>query len=213
MVLPKLVPGFKGASGDAAAGLVGGVAALMLVLATAAFDPRNICRNVAANVTEGLVFSFRAMGSVLSIAGFFFIGVATTAGPIVGLPSGEHAPGLLADLVHAGDVYAPHNAFFSAFTMLLSGMVTGIDGSGFAGLPLTGALAGALGRSIGFDVSTLAAIGQMGSVWTGKTLCAWSALAAVAGFARVPVLEAVRNLLLPVVSGLIVSTVFAVIFW
>ncbi|MGF6917258.1 hypothetical protein [Paraburkholderia sp. 40] len=213
MVLPHLIPGFKGASGAAAAALVGGVSALLMVAVAAARDYRAICRSTAEHVTEGFVFSFRAMSSVLPIAGFFFIGVAGTAAPILGLPAGTHAPGLLADLVKAGEVYIPHNAFFVSYGILLAGMVTGIDGSGFAGLPLTGALAGALGRTVGFDVSTLAAIGQMGSVWTGKTLTAWSALAAVASFARVPVLQAVRYLLLPVVSGLVVSTLVAILIW
>ncbi|MFT4067364.1 hypothetical protein [Paraburkholderia sp.] len=213
MVLPHLIPGFKGASGAAAAALVGGVSALLMVAVAAARDYRSICRSTAEHVTEGFVFSFRAMSSVLPIAGFFFIGVAGTAAPILGLPAGTAAPGLLADLVKAGEVYIPHNPFFVSYGILLAGMVTGIDGSGFAGLPLTGALAGALGRTVGFDVSTLAAIGQMGSVWTGKTLTAWSALAAVASFARVPVLQAVRHLLLPVVAGLLVSTLMAILIW
>jgi hypothetical protein len=54
----------------------------------------------------------------------------------------------------------------------------------------------------------------MGAVWTGGgTLIAWSSLIAVAGFARVPVLETVRALLLPVLTGLLVSTICAVLFW
>jgi hypothetical protein len=93
-------------------------------------------------------------------------------------------------------------------------MITGIDGSGFAGLPLTGSLAGALGPTVRFDVTTLCAIGQMGAVWTGGgTLIAWSSLIAVAGFARVHVLDAVRALLLPVLVGLAASTLCAVLFW
>jgi hypothetical protein len=54
----------------------------------------------------------------------------------------------------------------------------------------------------------------MGAVWTGGgTLIAWSSLIAVAGFARVSVLETVRALLLPVLAGLFVATVCAVLFW
>jgi hypothetical protein len=93
-------------------------------------------------------------------------------------------------------------------------MITGIDGSGFAGLPLTGALAGALGPVAKIDPTTLAAVGQMGAVWTGGgTLIAWSSLIAVTGFARVPVLEAVRMLFLPVIAGLVCSTLLAVVLW
>lgn len=213
MVMPKLVPGMKGVTGAHAAALVGGVAALLMVLATAAYDVHSICKGTAERVTEGFVFSFRAMSSVLPIAGFFFIGVASTAGPILGLPESAHGPALLTDLVRAGDQWIPHDRFFVGFGMLLTGMVTGIDGSGFAGLPLVGGLANALGRTVDTDVSALAAIGQMGSVWTGKTLTAWSALAAVAGFARVSVLDAVRNLALPVILGLVAATAFAVIVW
>ena len=93
-------------------------------------------------------------------------------------------------------------------------MITGIDGSGFAGLPLTGALAGALAPGAGLAATTLAAVGQMGAVWTGGgTLVAWSSLIAVTGFARVPVLEAVRVLFVPVILGLGLSTVAAVLIW
>ncbi|KOF53327.1 hypothetical protein AD428_14150, partial [Achromobacter sp. DMS1] len=61
---------------------------------------------------------------------------------------------------------------------------------------------------------TLAAVGQMGAVWTGGgTLIAWSSLIAVAGFARVHVLSLVRALLLPVVVALVISTICAVLIW
>lgn len=93
-------------------------------------------------------------------------------------------------------------------------MVTGIDGSGFAGLPLTGTLSGALGPVVGIDPATLAAVGQMGAVWTGGgTLIAWSSLIAVAGFARVHVLDMVRALMLPVLLALSVSTIAAILIW
>ena len=101
-----------------------------------------------------------------------------------------------------------------AFGVLVVGIITGIDGSGFSGLPLTGALAGALAPVANADPTTLAAIGQIGSIWTGGgTLVAWSSLIAIAGFVRVPVLELVRALFLPVVAGLFVATLAAVVLW
>lgn len=97
--------------------------------------------------------------------------------------------------------------------MLLIGMITGLDGSGFSGLPLTGALAAPLGQTAGLDPITLAAIGQMGAVWVGGgTLVAWSSLVAVAGFAKVSVMELVRKNFVPVLLGLLISTIFGIIF-
>ena len=197
----------------ALAAIIGGVAGALMVVVSLIADGRLAFRSVAVQFTDGLVFAFKAMSQVLPIAGFFFIGVAPLAGPILGIAAGQKAPGLLFELVRAADLWIPHNRFFVSFGVLISGMVTGIDGSGFAGLPLTGALSGALGRTINFDPSTLAAVGQMGSVWTGKTLTAWSALAAVAAFARVSVFDTVRKLFLPIVCGLVVATLFAVIVW
>ena len=213
MILPKLSARFQAPPGAAAVGIVGGVASLLMLAATLAGDGRGAFKKSAVYFTEGLVFAFKAMSQVLPIAGFFFIGVASLAGPILSIAPGARVPGFLFELVRSGDRWIPHNRLFVSFGVLFSGMITGIDGSGFAGLPLTGALAGALGRTVNLDVSTLAAIGQMGSVWTGKTLTAWSALAAVAAFARVSVYEAVRKLFIPIVCGLIVSTIAAILIW
>ncbi|BDC25940.1 Uncharacterised protein [Bordetella parapertussis] len=157
MALPRLVPGLPALRGGDAAALVGGVAFMLMMLATlAAEGPRRMLDVCPEHVTDGFVFAFRAMGSVLPIAGFFFIGAAETAAPILGLESG-HAPGLLFDLISAAQHLIPENHYLVAFGVLLVGMVTGIDGSGFAGLPLTGTLSGALGPVVGIDPATLAA--------------------------------------------------------
>jgi len=136
-----------------------------------------------------------------------------SAAGILNVPVGEASP-LLFNLIQNAQAWIPHNHVLVAFGVLAVGMITGVDGSGFAGLPLTGSLAGALGPTVGLDVVTLCAVGQMGAVWTGGgTLIAWSSLIAVAGFARVSVLDTVRALLLPVLAGLAVSTICAVVFW
>jgi hypothetical protein len=216
MVLPKLgVAGLPELKGGDAAALVGGMGAALMILATLAAEGPRKCLDVCADhITDGFVFAFKAMGSVLPIAGFFFMGAGgDLAAGILNVPVGE-APPLLFNLIQAAQSSIPHNHVLVAFGVLLVGMITGIDGSGFAGLPLTGSLSGALGPTVGLDVTTLCAVGQMGAVWTGGgTLIAWSSLIAVAGFARVSVLETVRALLLPVLAGLFVSTICAVLFW
>ena len=206
--------GLKG--GDAAA-LVGGIAAITIFLAAFTENRSTFLERSAEHVVDGLVFAFRAMGVVLPIAGFFFIGNGDFSGRILSIaPKADGSPGgpaFLFDLVLHGQQHIPDNAFVTAFGVLIIGMVAGLEGSGFSGLPLTGSLAGSLGPVTGVDSETLAAIGQMGNIWSGGgTLVAWSSLIAVAGFARVPVLELARRCFIPVVSGLVLATIVAVIF-
>jgi len=204
MILAKAlssVPDLK--PGDAAS-LVGGVAAVLLFLAALVHDRGKFLETSAAHVVDGLVFAFKAMGVVLPIAGFFFIGNPDFAGPILSIAPDHKAPALLFDLVQAGQQHLPHSAIITAFGVLIIGMIAGLEGSGFSGLPLTGSLAGGLGP----------AVGQMGNIWSGGgTLVAWSSLVAVAGFARVPVVELARRCFLPVVAGLVLATFFAVVFY
>jgi hypothetical protein len=217
MVLPKLGVHGVGADlkgGDAAA-LVGGMGAALMIFATLAAEGARKSLDVCADhITDGFVFAFKAMGSVLPIAGFFFMGAGgDLAAGVLNVPAAQ-APPLLFDLIQTAQAFIPHNHFLVAFGVLLVGMITGVDGSGFAGLPLTGSLSGALGPTVGIDVTTLCAVGQMGAVWTGGgTLIAWSSLIAVAGFARVHVLDTVRALLVPVLAGLFVATICAVLIW
>ncbi len=202
--------GFEG--GDGAA-FIGGVAAVLLILASVAFRRIHALDKISDHITDGFVFAFRAMGPVIPIAGFFFMGSSDFTGSILSLGEDATKPAFLFDLVQSAQSAIPENTFFSAFGILIVGIITGLDGSGFSGLPLVGALSGAMESTTGLDPSTLAAIGQMGSIWTGGgTLIAWSSLVAVAGFCGVPVLELARKNFIPVIAGLFVSTLFAVLF-
>ena len=214
MLLPRFIPSLPVLRGGEAAGLVGGVAFILMTIATCmAEGPRRTLDVCPDHMTDGFVFAFRAMGSVLPIAGFFFLGASEAASAILDWPM-DKTPSLLFELISAGQQYIPENHFLVAFGVLLVGVVSGIDGSGFSGLPLTGTLASALAPVSGLSVETLAAVGQIGAIWTGGgTLIAWSSLIAVAGFARVHVLDLVRALTVPVLVGMAVSTACAVLFF
>jgi hypothetical protein len=205
----SLVPALQGGE---AAGIVGGIAAMLLFAACLTNNKRAFLESSSTHIVDGLVFAFKAMGIVLPIAGFFFIGNGDFSAQILGMPKGTTGPALLFDLINAALSHVAPNAFLIAFTVLFVGVIAGLEGSGFSGLPLTGSLSGALGTAAGMDPSTLAAIGQMGNIWSGGgTLVAWSSLVAVAGFARVPVLTLARKCFLPVITGLALCTVFAIL--
>lgn len=207
--------GVKG--GDAAA-LVGGIATITIFLGAIAEGRSTFLERSAEHVINGLVFAFKAMGVVIPIAGFFFIGNGDFSGQILGVAPGAdgtvHGPAFLFDLVLNAQHSIPQNGFITAFGILVIGMIAGLEGSGFSGLPLTGSLAGSLGQVSGVSPETLAAVGQMGNIWSGGgTLVAWSSLIAVAGFARVSVIELARKCFIPVVAGLVLSTLAAVVIF
>ena len=211
MVLAKFSESIPSLEGGAGASLIGGASVILLIAASFFKNSRTSLSNVSDNLVKGFLFAFKAMGPVIPIAGFFFIGSGEFSGRILG---SDASPSFLFDLILAGQQYIPESAFIAGFVILLMGMITGLDGSGFSGLPLVGALSGALGETVGVEASTLAAIGQMGSIWVGGgTLIAWSSLVAVAGFAKVPVMELVRKSFLPVLLGLVIATIFGLIIF
>jgi hypothetical protein len=207
----EAVPDLQG--GDAAA-LVGGIAVLVMFAAAYARSGPRFLETAADHIVDGLVFAFKAMGVVLPIAGFFFLGNAEFAAPILSVGEGEEAPNLLFDLVVRGQEQLPTNALITAFGIMIVGLVAGLDGSGFSGLPLTGSLAGSLSEGAGVSSATLAAIGQMSNIWSGGgTLVAWSSLLAVAGFCRVSAVDLARRCFLPVMAGLVAATILGVVIF
>jgi len=199
---------FDIAGGDASA-LLGGTAILIAIVATLLVEGPRGLDIIADHLTDGLVFAFRVMGQILPIAGFFFLGNPEAVGKILG----EGAPGYLFDIGEMLAQAIPPKGFLSAFGMLILGIITGLDGSGFSGLPMTGTLAGAMAGGNETVAAGLAAIGQIGAIWAGGgTIIAWSSLVAVAGIVGVPVLDLVRKNFIPVTVGMIVSTIVAVLF-
>jgi hypothetical protein len=212
MVVASVSPAVPDLQGGDAAALVGGIGVLVMIGATFARNRATFLEQSAEHIVDGLVFAFKAMGVVLPIAGFFFLGNGDFSASIMGLGDNAKGPAFLYDLVVAGQGHLPTSGLITAFGILIVGMVAGLEGSGFSGLPLTGSLAGSLAHGSGVSSPTLAAIGQMGNIWSGGgTLVAWSSLLAVAGFARVPVVELARRCFLPVVAGLIVCTIVGVL--
>jgi hypothetical protein len=214
MLLAKLTDWVAPLDSGNGAALVGGLALLLMVAVTLAGRGENKLERVGEHVVEGLLFAFRAMGVVIPVAGFVLVGISDFAGRIMLLPEDTTPPGFLFDLIASGQGVIPDSPVFVMFAMLLAGMLIGLDGSGWAGLPFTGGLADAMAQTSGADTATLAAIAQNAAGWTGGgTLIIWSSLVAVAGLSGVSVITLARKLFIPVVAGLIVSTVIAAVIW
>ena len=97
--------------------------------------------------------------------------------------------------------HAPLNKYLIAAIQMAVGALTGLDGSGFSGLPLTGALARTFGSAVGASVPVLAALGQITAIFVGGgTIVPWG-LIPVAAICNVSPLELARKNFLPVLIG------------
>jgi hypothetical protein len=96
-----------------------------------------------------------------------------------------------------------------AITLTTVGAITGLDGSGFSGISLAGSVASLFAIAIGKGAATLTALGQIAAIWVGGgTLVPW-ALIPAAAICNVDPFELARRNLLPVVIGLVVTTIAA----
>lgn len=193
--------------GDATA-LLGGAATVLLILGTFAKHGTRALEGITDFLRSGFFFSMKIFAPIIPIAGFFFLGNPDHAAAVVG----EGTPGYLFDVGNYIGGHLDGNEFAIGFGMTIIGMLTGMDGSGFSGLPLAGALAGALGTGTGVDVTVLAALGQVAAIFTGGgTLVAWAfGACADAGVAGVNPADLVRRNFVPVVTGIVIITLLAI---
>jgi hypothetical protein len=203
-IIITISAGLKG--GDATA-LIGGVSLLLFIVIAFLEYGMKSYEAVMRFIQEGFTFSMKIFAPVIPIAGFFFMG-SPDVSPLI---LGKGAPGYLFDLGRALSAHVPLSAIPVAIIVVLVGVIAGLDGSGFSGLVLVGTLAQALGTPIGVNVAMLAALGQMGSVWSGGgTLVPWGVLD-IAGVTGVNPETLTRRNFFPVIAGLAVATVVAIV--
>jgi len=191
--------------GDATA-LIGGTAAAIMCLAAILQFGFDSLEKITDYVRDGFMFGIKIFAPVIVIGGFFFLGSEGTAKVILG----EQATGLLNDLGFALANSVPLSKIPVAFIQLIIGAITGLDGSGFSGLPLVGSLAQTFSSAIAADKGTLAALGQIATVWVGGgTIVPWG-LIPVAAICGVDPMELARRNFIPVVLGLLGATVMAI---
>ncbi|WP_227766294.1 hypothetical protein [Zhaonella formicivorans] len=193
--------------GDATA-LVGGTAIAILVGVSFFEHGDSSLEKITEYLIEGFQFGFRVFGPVIPIAAFFYLGDAGIKA-ILGevLPANSH--GLVNDLGLALANAVPLNKQIGAVTLTVVGCITGLDGSGFSGISLAGSIAKLFGTALHASTATLTALGQIAGIWVGGgTIIPW-ALIPVAAICNVDPFDLARKNLLPVLLGLIITTLIA----
>ena len=195
--------------GDASA-LLGGTAIFLLIIIDIMENGKKGFDKVCEHMTEGFTFGIKIFAVIIPIAAFFYMGDA----PIINvlgdvLPKGSQ--GLLSDIGIALSQSVPLNKIAVASIEAVVGAITGLDGSGFSGMSLAGSLAGVFGSAINCNTATLTALGQISAIWVGGgCLVPWSVISAAAICGVSPIELAKRNLI-PVLVGLVVTTIVAIL--
>jgi TRAP-type C4-dicarboxylate transport system permease large subunit len=197
---------FKLRGGDATA-LLGGTVGLVMVIVGFGVYGKEGFEKLSTHARAGFMFGVRIFAPVFLIASFFFMGSPGTAKAIFG----EGAKGLLFDLGQALANTVPLSRIPVAIVQAVVGGITGLDGSGFSGLPLVGTLAQALGSATKLDVATLGALGQYFAVAVGGgCIIPWAVIPAAAITGTDPVEIARRNLW-PTLLGFVGVVIVAII--
>lgn len=201
-VVLMLLCGLKG--GDATS-MVSGTALLLTCLGALAGFGKQSLEKVTGYVTEGFLFAIRIFAPVIIIGAFFFLG----GDGITSIMGERFNRGIMNDWALWLAQNAPLNKYMAAFIQMVVGGLTGLDGSGFSGLPLTGALARTFATATGSSVPVMAALGQITAIFVGGgTIVPWG-LIPVAAICNVSPLELARKNLIPVCLGFACTFVLA----
>ncbi|MGJ7910266.1 hypothetical protein [Neobacillus sp. LXY-1] len=194
--------------GDATA-IIGGTSILILILISLFSYKNKGLEKSTSLLIEGFQFGFKVFGPVIPIAAFFYLGDSGFT-KIIGDYLPKASQGIVNDLGAALASIVPLSKTVGAITLTAVGAITGLDGSGFSGISLAGSVASLFAAAIGKGAATLTALGQIAAIWVGGgTLIPW-ALIPAAAICNVDPFELARRNLVPVVVGLIVTTIAAI---
>lgn len=198
---------FNLSGGDATA-LIGGTTVFILILLALFAHKNEGLEKTTSYLIEGFQFGFKVFGPVIPIAAFFYLGDSGFL-TIIGEYLPNDSQGIVNDLGIALAAIVPLTGEIAAVTLTGVGAITGLDGSGFSGITLAGSIGSLFGTAIGDGTATLTALGQIAAIFVGGgTLVPW-ALIPAAAICNVSPFELARRNLIPVVVGLVVTTIVA----
>ncbi len=192
-------------NGGDATSLVSGTAVVLMCFGAICRFKGNCLEKVTGYVTDGFLFAIKIFAPVIIIGAFFFMG----GDGISSILPNQNQSGLLNDWALFLSNCAPFNKQAAALLQMVIGAITGLDGSGFSGLPLTGSLSQTFAAATGGSTPIFAALGQITAVFVGGgTIVPWG-LIPVAAICRVNPLELARKNMLPVLIGFVCTFITA----
>ncbi|MFN2532801.1 MAG: hypothetical protein ABR555_16040 [Pyrinomonadaceae bacterium] len=193
--------------GGEATAVIGGVTLLLTAVFTMLAHGTDSLDLITDYLIKGFSFGMKIFTPVIIMASFFYLGSPEIARQVFG----ENARGLLFDFASSMSGLLPLNRVTVGFLETIIGGVVGLSGSGFSGLPLTGTLAGAFASVTQLKTETIAALGQIVTVWVGGGCIIPWGVVPVAAICRVSPKELALKNFIPVILGFIATTIVAII--
>ena len=196
-------------SGNEATALIGSTATIILIIVSFLnYGFNNAFENFTNYIRDGFMFGMKIFSPIIIIGALFFLGSDNTAREILG----SNATGLLNDI----GLYISTKIKLTKVTAItVEGFISallGVSGSGFGGIPLVGTLANTFARTTSVNLSKIASFGQIITVWIGGgTVIPWSLLP-VSTVCEVDAIELAKKNLIPVLVGVILTFIFALIW-
>ena len=194
--------------GGDATGLLGATALMLLIVINFMNNPKTTLDKVTDQLVGGFVFGIKIFAVIIPIAAFFYMGdmpLVTVFGDVLA----EGSQGLLGDIGLVLSEAVPFNKVAAASIETVVGGITGLDGSSFSGMSLAGSTAAVFGTAIGANVGALSALGQIAATWVGGGCIVPWALAPAAAICGVKPVDLAKRNLIPVMVGLVVTTIVA----
>lgn len=183
--------------GGDATSLVSGTAILIMVIGAMLGFGTGCPEKITDYLIDGFLFAIKIFAPVIIIGAFFFLG-GEGISVIIG---DQYESGIMSDWAIWLAGIAPLNKYVAAALQMVIGGLTGLDGSGFSGLPLTGALSRTFALLAGGSVPVFAALGQISAIFVGGgTIVPWGIIP-VAAICNVSPMELARKNILPVMIG------------
>ncbi len=208
-IVDLIVIQFIGLKGGDATALIVSSTLFLLVIGAFMNNDEDALEKVTEYIKEGFMFGIKIFAPVIIIGAFFFLG-SNEINNMIG-ENNFTQDGILSDIVVISSSKIPMNNIFAVLSMFVMGAVTGLDGSGFSGLPILGSLAYTLSNSLGVSTGVLASVGQIATVWIGGGVLVPWAVVTVSGVCNVSPMELVRKNFLPVCTGFVVMLITAIL--